>query len=124
MTSITAGAANVMWMPRMMSPVAAACLTAFFAIMCAPLLLIVEWGWRLSCRCRAGALHELRHEEIGVLVDHRRAGDAERFDVGREVHLHPLRLQEFVRFRLVLHRVRAQEFVGVATRRIERLLFV
>src|SRR5689334_1412682 len=117
-TSITAGAEKVRWRPRITVPLAAACLTALRGIIVAPGR---TWG---SGRGGARRLDELGQEEVGVLLDHGSRRDAEGLDVGREVHLHPLGLEEFIGFRLVLHRVVAQEVVGVAARARERLLLV
>ena len=91
-TSMTAGAANVRWTPRMRAPLAAASLTA--------LAFMVD---RVTPAWTARQLHELGQEQVGILFDHRARRDAERFDVRLEVHLHPLRLQEPERFLLVLH---------------------
>src|ERR1044071_689471 len=72
-TSMTAGAANVRWTPRMRAPLTAASLTAlgFIAI-------------DLDRR-RARELHELRQEQVGEFLDDRSRDGAERLDVRREI---------------------------------------
>src|SRR5688572_18384842 len=105
-TSMTAGAANVRCTPRIRLRVAAASFTTLTRFIAPSGSSPDRVPSRCPSRRRAPChLHELGKEQVGKLLEQRRARNAERFDVDVHVHLHTLAAQEIVGLGLVLLRM-------------------